>query len=194
MSEEIVSIKGVAEYLGIHEITVYKLANEGKLPGFKVGGQWRFKKDALEQWIADEMHKSELELAKKEDKKRRKILIIDDNPDDVELITKALEEIKTECDIISATDGFSAWKEILKIHPNLLILDLKLPDIDGFKICENVRADADTKDIKILAITAFSSPVARAKILSMGANNYIVKDFKGNELIVQVKRLLGMKE
>ena len=66
MPGEIMSIKEVAEYLGIHEITIYKLANEGRLPGFKVGGQWRFQKDVLDKWIVDETHKQQIKKTEKE--------------------------------------------------------------------------------------------------------------------------------
>lgn len=192
MAEEIMSIKEVAEYLGIHEITVYKLVNEGKLPGFKVGGQWRFQKDTLDKWIADEMHTKEVELAHSTGKKIKKILIVDDNPDDIEMISKTIKESGLECEIISTDSGFGAWKEILKVKPDIVILDLKLPDIDGFRICENIRADKDTKGTVILAITAFDAPGIKEKILSAGADGFIIKNYKGDQLSLQVKKLLGI--
>lgn len=54
---QVMTLKEVAKYLGVHEMTVYRLMNNGKMPGFKLGGQWRFKKDVLDKWIAKEMGK-----------------------------------------------------------------------------------------------------------------------------------------
>ena len=55
--KEIMTPKEAAEYLGLHLITIYRLVKKGKLPGFKIGGQWRFKKDLLDEWIAYKINK-----------------------------------------------------------------------------------------------------------------------------------------
>lgn len=57
MSDEILTIQELAEYLKLNEKTAYRLAGEGKLPGFKVGGSWRFKREDIEQWIEEQKHK-----------------------------------------------------------------------------------------------------------------------------------------
>ncbi|MBI1953901.1 MAG: helix-turn-helix domain-containing protein [Candidatus Omnitrophica bacterium] len=61
MSPEILTINQVADLLHLHEMTVYRLAKEGKLPGFKVGGRWRFQRDALETWMVDRAQVARLE-------------------------------------------------------------------------------------------------------------------------------------
>ena len=58
INPEILTPKEAAKYLGLHLITVYRLTKKGKLPGFKVGGQWRFKKDLLDSWIVDKIKKN----------------------------------------------------------------------------------------------------------------------------------------
>lgn len=60
MASGLMSVKDVAEYLSIHRMTAYKLANTGELPGFKIGGQWRFQKDVLDAWIAEGANKATL--------------------------------------------------------------------------------------------------------------------------------------
>lgn len=61
MSPEILTIDQVADLLHLHEMTIYRLAKEGKLPGFKVGGRWRFQRDALETWMVDRAQVARLE-------------------------------------------------------------------------------------------------------------------------------------
>ena len=53
---QLMTLKEVAKYLGVHEMTAYKLINKGKIPGFKLGGQWRFKKDVLDNWMLQKMN------------------------------------------------------------------------------------------------------------------------------------------
>ncbi|MBI3318806.1 MAG: helix-turn-helix domain-containing protein [Candidatus Omnitrophica bacterium] len=71
MAPEILTIDQVADFLHLHPMTVYRLAKEGKLPGFKVGGRWRFRQDALEAWMADRAQVAKFE-AENEKLTRRK--------------------------------------------------------------------------------------------------------------------------
>lgn len=191
MAGELMSIKEVAEYLDIHEMTVYKLACVGKIPCFKVGGQWRFQKNILEQWITDGMHKNKNEVeSNKAEKNITKILVIDNNPDDKDLTIRTLKEAEFECEIASAAQGFDAWNQVVEFKPDIVILNLELPDIDSSRICEGIRMSKDMKGIKILIITASDTSEIRERILSLGADDYMVKDFGGSKLIVRVKRLL----
>lgn len=64
MTDQILTLKEVAEYLKLAEKTAYRLAAEGKLPGFKVGGSWRFKQADIEQWIEDQKNKHDTEMTK----------------------------------------------------------------------------------------------------------------------------------
>ena len=65
---QIMTLKEVAKYLGTHEISIYRLLNKGKIPGFKLGGQWKFKKDIIDDWIKSEIHKQGLITKGKEPK------------------------------------------------------------------------------------------------------------------------------
>lgn len=189
MAGEFMSIKEVAEYLGIHEITVYKLANEGKLPCLKIGGLWRFQKDILEQWIADEVHKQEAESAETEGN-IKKILVIGNNQNDKDLLIKILKETEFKCEIAAITQGFDAWNQVVEFKPDIVILYLELPDIDSSRICEGIRMSKNMKSIKILIITTSDSSEVRERILSLGADDYMVKNWGWDELTGRVKRLL----
>ena len=71
MSPEILTVEQVAELLHLHTMTVYRLVKEGKLPGFKVGGRWRFEKNALENWMVDRAQVARLEAESKRTARRK---------------------------------------------------------------------------------------------------------------------------
>lgn len=58
MADKIMTVKEVAKYLDVHPMTLYRLAREGRIPAFKIGGQWRFQKKALDRWVAQSMNKN----------------------------------------------------------------------------------------------------------------------------------------
>ena len=81
-------------------------------------------------------------------------MIVDDNRAVIDLITRALKKLKKKCEVDSAFDGFEAGRKLVTFEPDLVILDLMLPGIDGFKVCKNIRMDKKTRHIKVLAILA----------------------------------------
>lgn len=117
-------------------------------------------------------------------------MIVDDERAVVDLIVRAIKKLKKKCVVDTAFDGFEAGRRLITFEPDLVILDLMLPGIDGFKVCKNIRMDKKTKHIKVLAITGFDTPENRKKILSSGANDYLAKPFEVSDLLEHVEKLL----
>ena len=90
-------------------------------------------------------------------------------------------------------DGSEAFHKVLNFHPNLIILDLKLPGISGFEICETIRAQPETFDSKILAITGYDISVNTKKILPFCTDDCLAKPFETGELMKKIDRLLAEK-
>ena len=120
---------------------------------------------------------------------RKKILVVEDDPDLVELLSFNLRA----CDfaVSTADDGVDALKKTRCIMPDLILLDLMLPELDGFGVCETLRRDPATAGIPIIMLTAMSSQFARLAGLEAGANDYITKPFSPKQLIARVQELLG---
>lgn len=117
-----------------------------------------------------------------------KILIIDDEPHIVELIRYNLEGagFKT-LQALNGNEGLAlAQKEV----PDLVLLDLMLPGIDGLEVCRQLRSDEDLKSIPIIMLTAKSAEIDKVLGLELGADDYITKPFSVRELIARVKALL----
>ena len=117
---------------------------------------------------------------------KQKILIVDDDVNIAELISLYLTK---ECfDTKMVHDGESALKEFETYAPNLILLDLMLPGIDGFEVCKKIR---ETKDIPILMVSAKKEDIDKIRGLGLGADDYITKPFSPSELVARVKAHLA---
>ena len=117
-----------------------------------------------------------------------KILVVDDEPDAVELIKFNLKA--AGYDVITAADGDEALKKARALLPNLILLDLMLPEVDGLEVCKIRRRDARISAIPIIMLTAKAAEIDRVLGLELGADDYVTKPFSPRELILRVKRLL----
>ena len=118
----------------------------------------------------------------------KEILIVDDEPSIVVPIQFLMEQ--QGYSVLVAENGEDALDVIYKYKPDLILLDIMLPRIDGYEVCEIVRLDPRYRDIKIIFLTAKGREVEIAKGLALGADAYITKPFSNTELIAKVKELL----
>ena len=120
--------------------------------------------------------------------KKPTILVVDDEPDAVELVAFNLKA--AGCDVATATDGEQALKQARELLPDLIVLDLMLPEVDGLEVCKILRRDGATASIPIVMLTAKAGEVDRVLGLELGADDYLTKPFSPRELVLRVKRLL----
>jgi two-component system alkaline phosphatase synthesis response regulator PhoP len=113
------------------------------------------------------------------------ILVVDDEPNIVDLTTMYLEQ--EGFTVQSAGDGLSALEMVEKYAPALIVLDIMLPEMDGFEVCRQVRADSD---VPILMLTARDDDVDKIVGLELGADDYLTKPFNPRELVARVKAIL----
>lgn len=119
---------------------------------------------------------------------RQTVLIIEDEPPIQEILTYNLE--KEDLEVITASDGQQGLARARSSLPDLIILDLMLPVVDGLTICRQLRSDARTKHIRILMLTAKSEELDEIIGFNMGADDYVTKPFKVKALMSRVKALL----
>jgi len=105
---------------------------------------------------------------------KKKIAVVDDEPSIPEFIRDLLEG-RFPHELQIAADGFSAGKLIQAFEPDLVILDLMLPGIDGFQVCKQIRTDPTTSSTKILVITGYDTPEIRERVRNVGADDYMPK-------------------
>ncbi|MBN2804237.1 MAG: response regulator transcription factor [Deltaproteobacteria bacterium] len=120
---------------------------------------------------------------------KTKILIIEDEKDLQDVLTYNFK--KEGYDVASALNGAEGFSHLKDGHlPDIVLLDLMLPDMSGTDICRQIRANKDTKDIPVLMLTAKSEEMDRVAGFEVGADDYVTKPFSVRELILRVKSLL----
>ncbi len=119
------------------------------------------------------------------------ILTVDDEPDVTDLVQFHLTRAGYE--VAAAATGREALVVVGARRPDLILLDLMLPDIDGFGVCEILRRDAATASIPIVILTAWATTDARSLGLELGALDYLIKPFSPRELTGRVQRLLSLR-
>jgi len=119
----------------------------------------------------------------------KKIAVIEDNKTNIKLIRYQLE---AEGFDIHVEETGNAGLKMIKIQkPDMIILDIGLPDIDGFEICKRIRNDAITKNYPIIMLTARGEDRDKIEGLSLGADDYVTKPYNAEELILRIKNLLA---
>ncbi len=120
------------------------------------------------------------------------ILSVDDEQDVTDLVRFHLT--RAGCEVQTAATGREAIASVELRRPDLILLDLMLPDIDGFGVCEILRRDPETATIPIIIITAWATNDARNIGIDLGALDYLTKPFSPKELVERVKHLLSLRQ
>jgi len=119
---------------------------------------------------------------------KAKILLVDDEPDALEVLGFKLREAGFTP--IFARDGARALASARQDHPDLIVLDLMLPEVDGLEVCKILRRDPATAAIPILMLTARAAEMDRVLGLELGADDYVTKPFSPRELVLRIRKLL----
>lgn len=118
--------------------------------------------------------------------KKGKILIIDDEPDIIETVSYMLQA--RNFSVVTAIDGFDGIEQA-KVHkPDLILLDIMMPGMDGYETCLKLKSDKDTKNIPVIMFTAKGESESVLKAHKSGANDYIVKPFSLPTLLNKINR------
>ncbi len=118
-----------------------------------------------------------------------KILVVDDEPEAVELLEFNLKQAGYV--VSTAGDGADALKRARTQTPDLIVLDVMLPEMDGFEICKSLRLDSGTAKIPIVMLTAKAAEIDRVLGLELGADDYLTKPFSPRELLLRIKKILA---
>lgn len=118
----------------------------------------------------------------------KRVLVVDDEPDAVELIAFNLKAAGFK--VIKASSGLEALRLVKTRPPDLIVLDLMLPEVDGLEVCKMLRRESETASIPIIMVTARASEIDRVLGLEFGADDYVTKPFSPRELVLRVKNLV----
>ena len=188
--EDILTVFQASKYCNVSPKTIINWIEAGHIEAYKtVGGHRRIKMSNME----DFMRKQGIPVPEEEIiSDRKRILIVDDDPIIVETIVQALEEEEYDYEIISASDGFEAGLQVNHFKPNLLILDIMMPDIKGYDVCKTIKESEETKDTKIIVLSAYLDDEKFKKMKEYGADLCFSKPLPLPQLKEEVAKLLGL--
>ena len=178
-----------AKICKVSQQTIIRCFDSGQLKGFRVPGSRfrRIPREALYRFMKDNNIPTDaLESG------RRRILIVDDDQGVVDLIADVLAtDARFETRVVN--NGFGAGMLAKEYHPDLIILDVMLPDINGQAVCELIRQDPTMADIRIICISGMIEEDKIAELRTAGANDFLHKPLDIDELIRRVCRLLDIE-
>ena len=189
--EDVLTVFQTSKYCNVSSQTIINWIESGHISAYKtVGGHRRIKKSDLEVF----MKKQGIPIPEDEHmEERKRILVVDDDPIIVETIVQALEEDEHDYEVISAADGFEAGLQVNHFKPHLLILDIMMPDIKGYEVCKKIKSNEETKDIKIIVLSAYLDEEKFKKMKEYGADACFSKPLPLPQLKEEVSRALGLQ-
>jgi excisionase family DNA binding protein len=178
-----------AKICKVSQQTIIRCFDNGQLKGFRVPGSRfrRIPREMLYKFMKDNgIPTDALESG------RRKVLLVDDDTELVEVMTKFLEE-DGRFEVKIATTGFDAGMLVKEYRPDMIVLDVMLPDINGKEVCQRVRADSTMEEVRILCISGMIEEDKIQDLRLAGADDFMHKPFDAEQLIERMCKLLEME-
>ncbi len=181
----------VARYCAVTNDGVLKWIKSGKLRAFSTpGGHYRVSQEDFRAFL--EKFKMPIDEAFFKGAQRpRSVLVVDDEPDIREIVRRILSELEPDLRIDEASDGYEAGIKIGTLQPDLVVLDIRMPRVDGLSLCRSIRQNPDTRGVKIIAMTAYPEQDIIKKMYEAGADLCLVKPLQFEHFRLEVLRLLN---
>jgi excisionase family DNA binding protein len=189
--EDVLTVFKASQYCNVSPKTIINWVESGHIKAYKtVGGHRRINKSDLEVF----MNRQGIPIPREQPVGgKKKILVVDDDPIIVETIVQALEEDEFDYEVISASDGFEAGLQVHHFAPHLLILDIMMPDIKGYEVCKKIKGNPETRQTKIIVLSAYLDEEKFKKMKENGADACFSKPFPLPQLKEEVARLLELR-
>ena len=176
----------VAAICNLSQQTIIRCFDSGQLEGFRVPGSKfrRIPRDKLVKFMKD----NGIPLDGMEDSRIR-VLVVDDDPEIVQLFVDVLQA-DGRFDVATAQTGYDAGVLTQQFHPDVVVLDFMLPDINGNVVCKTIRQTPELADIKILVISGMVNPAEVDALMEAGADDFIKKPFNIESVIDRMMKLV----
>lgn len=164
-NNEMMTVNEVADFLRMNPMTIYRFAQQGKIPASKILGSWRFNRREVEEWV------------KSQEFQPSKILLIDDDP---AVGTSVKNALGKKHQVLMVENAKEALKALEQNRFNMIFLDLALPDTDGLTLYQQLKSQGNS--IPVVVITSSSDPTLITKVVTEGARFVLNKPFTDEEI------------
>jgi excisionase family DNA binding protein len=187
MPEKTYTTFEVSRICGVYPTTVINWVKQAKLPAFVTpGGHRRIKRDDLVAFLKKYNFPTPPELSAS----RKRVLIVDDDADFARTMAKAFEKHRSEFEPVVMTNGIEALVSLGKRTPDLVILDVVMPIVDGGTVCATLKESPETKGIKIIAVSGKKLQDRQVKYFRAKADAFLTKPFDMDDLVKKAADLL----
>jgi excisionase family DNA binding protein len=177
----------IAEMLHVDPGSVANWIDQGLLKAHRTpGGHRRVQVDDLIKFLREHKMPIPPELGQTP----VRILVVDDEEAVAKLIGRAIRAQYPEYEVVEAHDGFRAGTMIATLRPDVVILDLRMPGMDGYEVCRMIKAQDSTRHAEVIAVTAFPSPESEKRIIECGARVCLSKPLDLEGLLKEVEKSL----
>jgi len=159
-----------AKLCHVSPLSIINWVNAGRLPAFRTpGGHRRIRREDLIRFMRDN--------------------VVDDEASIREVLTEHLTTRAKPYEVMAAADGFEAGRLVATFKPDVVLLDLRMPGMDGFQVCRTIKADPETSSTVVIAMTGYYTAETEARILECGAMRCIPKPIEPSALGTQIDQL-----
>ncbi len=181
-----------AKLCQVSPLSIINWVNAGRLAAFRTpGGHRRIRRDDLVRFIRENGIPMPDEL--KEGSGRLRVLVVDDDEIIRDSIAEHLTTRARAYEVMTARDGFEAGRLVSTFRPNVVLLDLRMPGMDGFQVCRAIKADPDTSSTAVIAMTGYFNAETETKILECGAMRCFAKPMQPAELASVIDALFEVR-
>ncbi len=168
--------------------SIKRWIQSGEIDAYRTpGGHYRICRDDLKKFLI----RNNIPFKSNRIPVKRKVLIVDDDQLVRNSISKKLGKLNSSFDVLTASNGFEAGTIVAQNMPDIIILDLMMPVMDGFSICRGIKESPFTKNIIIIAITGFANQENIQKAYECGADKVLCKPVKNNVLVSTIDSLIS---
>jgi excisionase family DNA binding protein len=157
-----------AKLCHVSPLSIINWVNAGRLPAFRTpGGHRRIRREDLARFMRENGIPLPEEL--RDGSGRQRVLVVDDEAAIRDVFADSLSHRATPFDVMTAADGFEAGRLVATFRPDVVLLDLRMPGLDGFQVCRTIKGDSETASIVVIAMTGYHTQETEARILECGA-------------------------
>jgi excisionase family DNA binding protein len=179
-----------AKLCHVSPLSIINWVNAGRLPAFRTpGGHRRIRRDDLARFMRENGIPLPEDL--RDGSGRPRVLVVDDEASIREVIAASLASRATQpYEVMTAADGFEAGRLVATFRPDVVLLDLRMPGLDGFHVCRTIKADPETSSTIVIALTGYHTPETEARIVECGAVRCLAKPIEPSVVASSIDAVL----
>jgi excisionase family DNA binding protein len=178
-----------AKLCHVSPLSIINWVNAGRLPAFRTpGGHRRIRREDLARFMRENGIPLPEEL--RDGSGRARVLVVDDEAGIRDVIAESLSRRATPYDVMTAADGFEAGRLVATFRPDVVLLDLRMPGLDGFQVCRTIKGDSETASTVVIAMTGYHTQETEARILECGALRCLCKPIEPSAIATVIDAAL----